>query len=228
MNIKPIASGSKGNAYLADDGKTTLLLDAGVTFKKIQEATGYETGKIAAALVTHRHGDHTAAIPQMIKRGMKIYAPVDVMNRYSGTIPTAKGALLCIGTFEVKPFDVPHDVPCFGWHIVSRETGEKLVYITDAEYVKYRFAGMTHLMIEANHSKERVMERAKEGKLPAKLAERIIKNHMSINTALGFIRANDMKKIKQIYLLHLSDDNSNAEDFKRQVQEETGAEVYVF
>ena len=83
-------------------------------------------------------------------------------------------------------------------------------------------------MLEANYSKEKLLERARTGELSVKLAERIMQTHMSIDTALGFIRANDMDKIKQIYLLHLSNGNSNAEDFKRQVQQETGAEVYVF
>ena len=228
MKIQPIASGSKGNAHIISDGETTLLLDAGVAFKEIQAACGYETSKIAACLVTHRHGDHSRAIPQLIKRGIKVYAPYDVADKFPQVrgIDGKSGAR--INSFMAMSFAVPHDVPCFGWLVDSTVTHERLVYIVDAEYVKYRFRGMTHLMIEANHSRERIMDRAKEGKLPVKLAERIIKTHMSIETALGFIRANDMDKMKQIYLLHLSDGNSNAEDFKRQVQEETGAEVYVF
>lgn len=227
MNITAISSGSKGNAYLVSDGETTLLLDAGVTFKKIQEATGYQTSNIAATLVTHRHGDHTAAITQMIKRGMKVYAPYDVTEKYPGVEPLDSRKTLQVGTFTAIPFDVPHDVPCFGWLIDTAHTSERLVYVTDAEYVKYRFHGITHLMLEANYSKEKLMERADAGELPVKLAERIMRTHMSIDTALSFIKANDMDKIKEIYLLHLSNDNSHAENFKRQVQEETGAEVYV-
>lgn len=228
MDITAISSGSKGNAYLISDGETTLLLDAGVTFKRIQEAAGYNTGKIAAALVTHRHGDHTAAIPQMTKRGMKVYAPQDTADKFPGVEPLESRDTMTIGTFTATPFDVPHDVPCFGWLVDSAHTGERLVYVTDAEYVRYRFSGMTHLMLEANYSREKLMERARAGELPVKLAERIMLTHMSIDTALGFIRANDMGKIREIYLLHLSDGNSNAADFKRQVQRETGAEVYVF
>lgn len=227
MEIKPISSGSKGNAHLISDGKTTLLLDAGVAFRDIQAACNYETGKVAACLVTHRHGDHSKAIPQLLKRGIKVYAPVDVCDHYGGTLPITERQTITIGGFVVTPFRVPHDVPCFGWLIDLPDADERLIYIVDAEYVKYRFYRITHLMIEANHSRERIMERATEGKLPAKLAERIIKTHMSIETAMGFIEANDMDKIKQIYLLHLSDDNSNADNFKRKVQAATGAEVYV-
>ena len=59
------------------------------------------------------------------------------------------------------------------------------------------------------------------------LNRRILHSHMSIDNLKDFIRANDLSKVRQIYLLHLSDDRSNAEDFKRVVQMLTGAEVYV-
>ena len=87
MDITAISSGSKGNAYLISDGETTLLLDAGVTFKRIQEAAGYNTGKIAAALVTHRHGDHTAAIPVLICLLSNIYRTDGYYLRWDGDMP---------------------------------------------------------------------------------------------------------------------------------------------
>ena len=225
MEIKTIASGSKGNAHLVTSGNTTLLLDAGVAFKEIQAATDYNTNAIAAALITHRHGDHSKAIPQLTKRGIKVYAPKDTADHYPGVTIIDSGKHQQLGDFEATPFWVPHDVECFGWELKTQT--EKLVYIVDAEYVPFLFNNLTHLMIEANHSREAVMRRAKEGKIPVKLAERIIKSHMSIEAAMTFIKKQDMSHIKEIRLLHLSDDNSHAENFKRQVQEETGAEVYV-
>ena len=227
MEIQTIASGSKGNAHLVTSGTTTLLLDAGVPFRTIQEATGYRTNLIAACLVTHRHGDHSKAIPHLVTRGIPVIAPHDVAERHPGVLPTSARKMSELGDFTATPFEVPHDVECFGWQLKTRG-GEKLIYIVDAEYVPYTFAGLTHLMIEANHSRDFVMERAKEGEISMKLAERILRTHMSIEAALAFIRKNDMSKIKEIRLLHLSDDNSHAERFKRQVQRETGAEVYVF
>ena len=146
-------------------------------------------------------------------------------EHYPGVTIIDSGKHQPLGDFEATPFWVPHDVQCFGWEL--KTPTEKLVYIVDAEYVPFLFHGLTHLMIEANHSREKVMERAKEGKIPMKLAERIARNHMSIEAAMTFIKKQDMSHIKEIHLLHLSDDNSHAENFKRQVQEETGAEVYV-
>lgn len=226
MDIKTIASGSKGNAHLVTSGGTTLLLDAGVPFREIQEAMGYRTELIEACLVTHRHGDHSKAIPQLVRRGITVYAPQDTADRYAGALPASNGKTMLLQDFMATPFCVPHDVPCFGWQLKTQD-GEKLLYVVDAEYVPFLFAGLTHLMIEANHSRDAVMRRAREGGISMKLAERILRTHMSIEAAMAFLRKNDMSHIKEIRLIHLSDDNSRAEDFKRQVQRETGAEVYV-
>ena len=67
----------------------------------------------------------------------------------------------------------------------------------------------------------------KDERIPLSLAERVAGTHMSIDTLLSLLRANDMTKVRQIYLLHLSDMSSDAERFKKLVQQETGAEVYI-
>ena len=107
------------------------------------------------------------------------------------------------------------------------ETGEKLIYITDSAYVKYTFSGLTHIMIEANYDEDIMLGNVRDEKIPFSLAERVAGTHMSIDTLIDLLRANDMTKVRQIYLLHLSDNNSDAEVFKKLVQQETGAEVYI-
>ena len=209
MDIKIIASGSSGNAYLIGDGKTRLLLDAGIPFKRIQIGCGFRTSSIDACLVTHRHGDHAAAIPKLLQRGLTVYSNADVAGLYPGVQ------------------HVEHDVPCYGYQVTSEETGEKLVYITDSAYVRYTFTGLTHIMVEANYAQEIMIENVRDERVPLSLAARVMETHMSIETLLDLLRSNDMSKVRQIYLLHLSDNNSDAEAFKRQVQQETGAEVYI-
>ena len=150
MNIKILASGSSGNAYRISDGKTSLLLDAGIPFKEIQKGCDFRTGSISGCLVTHRHGDHSKAIPKMLQRGMHVYSNDDVAVLYPGVQAMKPLLEYGIGTFSVLPFEVEHDVPCYGYQVESQTTGEKLVYITDGAYVKYTFTGLTHLMVEAN------------------------------------------------------------------------------
>ena len=227
MDIKILASGSRGNAYLIGDGKTSLLLDAGIPFRAIQVGCDFRTGSISGCLVTHRHGDHAKAIPKMLQRGIHVYSNVDVAALHAGVRAMQPLLEYDIGTFSVLPFEVEHDVPCFGYQVESLATGEKLVYITDSAYVKYTFKGLTHIMVEANYAQEIIVDNAKNERIPVYLAERVIKTHMSIETLLGLLRANDMSAVQQIYLLHLSDGNSDAESFRRQVQQETGAEVYI-
>ena len=227
MDIKTLASGSSGNAYLIGDGRTRLLLDAGIPFKRIQIGCGFKTSSIDACLVTHRHGDHAAAIPKLLQRGITVYSNADVAGLHEGVQELAALKEHSIGTFHILPFEAEHDVHCYGYQVTSTATGEKLVYITDSAYVRYTFTGLTHIMIEANYDEDIMLGNVRDEKIPFSLAERVAGTHMSIDTLLELLRANDMTQVRQIYLLHLSDNNSDAERFKQQVQQETGAEVYI-
>ena len=227
MDIKILASGSSGNAYLIGDGRTRLLLDAGIPFKRIQIGCGFKTSSIDGCLVTHRHGDHAAAIPKLIERGITVYGNADVAEFYEGVQELAALREYTVGTFRVLPFEAVHDVPCYGYQVTSTATDEKLVYITDSAYVRYTFTGLTHIMIEANYDEDIMLGNVRDEKIPFSLAERVAGTHMSIDTLIDLLRANDMTRVRQIYLLHLSDNNSDAEAFKKMVQQETGAEVYI-
>ena len=227
MDIKVIASGSSGNAYLIGDGHSRLLLDAGIPFRRIQIGCGFRTSSIDACLITHRHGDHAAAIPKLIERGIAVYSNADVAEFYEGVQEIAALREYTVGTFRILPFEAEHDVPCYGYQVTSTKTDEKLVYITDSAYVRYTFTGLTHIMIEANYDEDIMLSNVRDEKIPFSLAERVAGTHMSIDTLIDLLRANDMTKVRQIYLLHLSDNNSDAEVFKRLVQQETGAEVYI-
>ena len=227
MDIKIIASGSSGNACLIGDGRTCLLLDAGIPFKHIQIGCGFRTSSIDGCLVTHRHGDHAAAIPKLLQRGITVYSNEDVAGLYPGVQSVEARREFRIGTFRILPFEAEHDVPCYGYQVTSTAMDEKLVYITDSAYVRYTFTGLTHIMIEANYDEDIMLGNVRDEKIPFSLAERVAGTHMSIDTLIDLLRANDMTKVRQIYLLHLSDNNSDAECFKRQVQQETGAEVYI-
>lgn len=227
MDIKVIASGSKGNCYRISDGSTTLLLECGIRFESIQAGCGYKTSNISGCLVTHRHGDHAKSVKKLIQRGIPVYGPKDLEEAYAGVTVWEPLQYHRIGSMTVLPFAVKHDVECHSYQIET-DDGEKLLYVTDTAYVHYTFAGLTHIMIEANYSKTQMIDNMGKGRLPEYLVKRIMKSHMSIETLLEMLRANDMKSVKQIYLLHLSNMNSNAAQFKELVQRHTGAEVYVF
>ena len=56
MKIDSLASSSAGNVYVVSDRDTTLLLECGVTYKKLLKLTGFEISRFAACLVSHSHG----------------------------------------------------------------------------------------------------------------------------------------------------------------------------
>lgn len=133
-----------------------------------------------------------------------------------------------IGTFTVVPFGVVHDATDpVGFMIDSSVTKERLIFLTDTVYSPYRFADITILMIECNYDLETLDKKVAEGRLDPSLRNRVRRSHMSLDQVIELLQANDLSKLKRVYLMHLSDGNSNEELMKRRVQEVTGVPVVV-
>lgn len=126
-----------------------------------------------------------------------------------------------VGPFQVLPFEVEHDCPgALGFLIQAGQ--DKLLFAVDTHYVHYRFAGLTHICVECNHSAETMSPET----TPAELS-RLSRSHFSLERVLGFLAANDLSRCREIHLLHLSDRNSDAGLFRRRVMQATGIPVYV-
>ena len=82
-------------------------------------------------------------------------------------------------------------------------------------------------MIECNYVKSVLDKQVEDGKLNTNLRNRIVKNHLSLETLVEALKAADLSRCKKIYLMHLSDGNSDEELIKRTIQETTGIEVVV-
>lgn len=232
MEVKVLASGSSGNAYRISDGETALLLDAGIPLKAIQAGLDFRVRDIKGCFVTHAHKDHSKAAKDLARLGVDIYTSkgtADACGLTGHRIKVVRALEeLVVGTFRVLPFDVQHDAPePLGFLCTSSATGEKLLYFTDTYYLKYRFQGVTHIMAECNYSEEGIRNSVEAGYIPVELVPRLVKSHMSLEHLLDMLRANDLRLLRQIYLIHLSDNNSNAEKFREEIQKQTGAEVYV-
>lgn len=232
MLIHPIASGSSGNAYYISDGQSSLLLDAGIPLARIQAGCGYRVSQLSGCLVTHGHGDHVKAAKDLAKLGVNIYTSrgtIDMVGLSGHRIhPVQALEKFQAGTFEVLPFDVEHDVPePLGFLMHSTATGERVLYFTDTYYIRYQFEGLTHILMEANYDPEAMEKNVREGYIDVRRARRTIGSHMSIDTAIKTLESFDLSRLQQVYLLHLSNDNSQAADFKRRVQALTGKEVYL-
>ena len=232
MDIKILASSSAGNAYRISDGRTSLLLEAGIPIKAIQVRCGFKVTQMDGCFVSHSHKDHSKAARDLAKLGVDIYTSKGTIEAcgLSGHRIHAIKALqeLTVGTFKVLPFDVQHDAPePLGFLFTSTFSGEKLLYFTDTYYIKYKFQGLTHIMAECNYDTETLQRSVEAGYIPIELVPRLVKSHMSLEHFLDMLKANDLSKVRQIYLLHLSNNNSDEKRFKEAVQKLTGAEVYV-
>ncbi|MEJ8547153.1 MBL fold metallo-hydrolase [Brevibacillus borstelensis] len=231
IEIKPLGSSSAGNAYHITDGCTALLLEAGIRYKDIQRALDFQVSSIAGCLISHEHGDHGKATTDVMKAGINVYTSQGTLEALglSGhrTKPIRAKQQFRIGTWSILPFDVQHDVAEPLGFLLANQTGEKLMFATDTYYIRYRFQGLTHIMVECNYSLQLLNENIAAGRVPSVMKKRLLRSHFSLENVKDFLLANDLSQVQEIWLLHLSDNNSDEAFFKREIQELTGKPVFV-
>ncbi len=123
-------------------------------------------------------------------------------------------------------FPVEHDAAePFGFLIESVFNKKRLLFFTDTYYLKYTFKNINVLMVECNYSREIIKKNVLDELVHDKHKDRVIQSHMSIETLLEFITASAMDDLDAVYLLHMSDSNSDEAEFKKKVQAATSAQV---
>lgn len=230
LEITTIASGSTGNCYRVTDGRTVLMIECGISVTKIKKAFDFKMSSVAGCLISHEHGDHSKAVKDVMKAGINCFMSEGTktsLNISRHRVKTVKSKeLFTVGTFKIMPFDTQHDCSePFGFLIQSRK--DKLLFATDTYYLKYKFPGLTKIMIECNYSKTILDENIKNGSCPEVIRNRIVKSHFEIENLKDFFRANDLSKVQEIYLIHISSGNGDPELFKNEIQKITGKPVYV-
>lgn len=231
IDITVIASGSSGNCYHIADPTTTLMIEPGIRFRKIREAFSFNLSSVAGCLVTHEHGDHAKATKEVMKAGIDCFMTretADALNLSGHRLKLIKpGELFTAGTFKILPFSTQHDAVNPVGFLIQSETGEKLLFVTDTYYLRYRFKGLNYILIECNYSKEILEENIRSGAVPPEIRNRIVKSHFELENVKRFFRANDLSAVRQIHLIHLSGQNGDPDRFKTEIQETTGKPVYV-
>lgn len=203
-----LATGSKGNGYILTNGEDTLLIEAGARYKEMLAGLDYKIETVNGMIVSHEHKDHSKYIEQYLKKGLLVHMPRSMKNNLDlsyvyNAITVDIGVTYELGNFTIKPFELVHSVDCLGYYIYHKDLG-KMLFITDTEYVKYRFnkLGINHIVVEANYSKE-LLNRGKVN------SNHVLKGHMEINTTTNFLKENDTDSLKNVVLVHLSDSNSD-------------------
>lgn len=231
MDIQTIGSGSSGNCYLIKGSATSLLLEAGISYKRMQKAVRFRTSQIKGVLITHEHLDHAKHVKEYMNNGLDVYMTqgtkdaLELEPHYRLKVIKKRNAFK-VDEFNILPFEAVHDAAePVGFVIANGDN--KLLYATDTKYIKYQIPGLTHIMLEANHEYEYMMQNVEEGVLHQSLANRIMNSHMSLETAIKYLSKIDKSKLKEIMLIHLSDTNSRKNYFKEKIQGATGALVTV-
>lgn len=201
MKLMVIGSGSSGNGYLLTDGIETLVIESGKRLLDVKKALNFQIRGIVGAIDTHTHGDHHKYASEYELAGIPVWTPWKDDNLRQ---------VKTFGGFTVKSFECIHDVPCVGYLIEHHDSGLKMLYATDTEYVRYTFKGLTAMLIEMNHSDEYI------DKNSAKYSH-VKQGHLEKQTTIDCIRANMNEKMRNIILCHLSRD-ADPTEFMESVQ----------
>ena len=223
MRLVSIASGSSGNCIYIGSDNTHILVDAGISNKRIEQGLneiGIKGGELNGIFITHEHSDHIKGLNILTKKhGVPIYATretlEEIQNKADGAMPEELLCPVCpdvnvsVGDLEIKPFSIDHDAANPVAYRVQH--GRKSVAVaTDmghyTQYIIDHLQGLDALLLESNHD----VNMLQTGKYPYYLKRRIMGDygHLSNETAgrlLNFLLHDNLKKV---LLGHLSKENN--------------------
>lgn len=227
MELCSIASGSSGNCIMIGTGDCHIMIDAGISGKRIEEglnALGHKTSEMKGILVTHEHVDHISGLGVVARRyGLPIYATKGTMEAVFQTKSVGKideslfhmirpDETFMIGELEIEPVRISHDAADPVAYIV-RNQDKSAAVITDLgkydNYIIDKLQGVNVLLLEANHD----VNMLQMGPYPYPLKQRILgdKGHLS-NELCGQLLGKVLHdKFKAVLLGHLSKENNYAE-----------------
>ncbi len=224
MKICSLASGSSGNCVYVGDETSHILIDAGLSGKKIKlglEAIGVDIGSIQALLITHEHSDHISGVGVLSRKyKIPIYSKEKTLKSLlqSKSIGTIDPDLLnkleadtsfFVGNIEVMPFTSSHDAVDPLCYTFTKED-KKIGLATDlGNYNPYILDHLTNanvLYLEANHD-VRMLE---VGPYPFFLKQRILSDlgHLSNDLSAALICALYHEGLDHVILAHLSHENN--------------------
>lgn len=219
-----IASGSKGNSIFVTTSSVNILIDAGVSMKRIFDSLdflGYPPSLLNGIFVSHEHSDHIRSIGAICR---KLRVPLYITRKtYQYSLKTIKevpiepiffepGDLVTVGDMEIKTFSSSHDAVDGSNFVITQTNNDnaKLGLITDLGYPPAMTLQMlkncTTVILESNHDIKMLME----GPYPWELKQRIKSRlgHLSNEQAVGVVNAILHSGLKQVILAHLSETNN--------------------
>lgn len=219
MHIHVLASGSTGNAVLFSLGDNLILVDAGVSARRIERgmaALGYRAGDLKAILLTHEHQDHVAGLEVLARRHFipvytrpKTWKVLACRDKIPPACVKEMDQPINIDDVHIETFSLPHDaVDPVGFCLYHRN--KKVVLATDlgtiTDKVEQALAMTDALVLESNHDPEML----ENGPYPAFLKKRIkgAYGHLSNQQAALLLTRIPRPPVMQVLLAHLSQQNN--------------------
>ena len=214
-----LASGSKGNATYVSDGKTSILIDAGLSGIELQRrltSRNLEPEDLDAILITHEHGDHVRGAGILSRRfklpvyiNQKTEAASPGLGSLHETRPFDCGTTFRIGNLTIHPFSVSHDAEDpTGFKI--GQNGTTMAIATDlgiaTAMVRQHLKNCALLVLEANHDPQML----ETGPYPWPLKQRIQSRvgHLSNSDSKNLLQELQHDNLQHVILAHLSEINN--------------------
>jgi phosphoribosyl 1,2-cyclic phosphodiesterase len=234
VRLTVLGSGSSGNCAVVSTGRTTLLIDAGLSAKQIclrLESAGYSLDQLDGILLTHEHQDHTGGLEVLSgKHPLCLYATPLTQETLLGNLkfrgaPSWKlmntGSAFDFQDLRIECFPVTHDaVDPVGFVIADEES--RLGVLSDVGFVtnliKDRLRGSDSLFVEANYDAQ-LLEA--DTKRPWATKQRISSHHghLSNDQAAELLEAIAHPGLHHVVLGHLSDDCNDPDRVVKRMQE---------
>ncbi len=222
MRLTIFASGSGGNCALVSEGNTHLLLDAGVSARRIAAALahcGLTLDDLSGCLITHTHSDHIAGLATLTKRhatplyatapaGRQLAYRLPVDHLLHTLTPTEDRA---IGGITVRPIPTSHDAPGSAGYRFTAPDGRSACLVTDlgvvTKDVEAGIQGVHAAVIECNHDPNRLQN----GPYPYYLKARIAgpEGHLSNEDGARLCALAAQGGAHTVVLAHLSKENNS-------------------
>ncbi|HPJ00544.1 MAG TPA: MBL fold metallo-hydrolase [Enterococcus sp.] len=222
FQISILASGSSGNSLFIETEKKKILVDAGLSGKKITSLLG-EVGRkpeeLDAILVTHEHHDHIHGVGVLARKyKLDVYANEktwQAMSPLIGNVAVEQkhifemGKILTFGDMDIESFGVSHDAAAPQFYRFYKN-GKSFVILTDtgycSDYLRGTIRGADAYLMESNHD----LEMLRMGAYPWNLKQRILGDRGHLSNEDGALVMTDIltDNTKRIYLGHLSRENN--------------------
>lgn len=237
LRFSVMASGSTGNAIYVETDNQKILIDCGLSGKKMEELFSKidrEPSEIDGLLVTHEHSDHIKGLGVFARRyKTPIYANEKTWRAMEGSLGTISvdqkfvfqtGTVKTFGDLDIESFGVSHDAaePMF---FLFHHEDKRLALATDLGYVSDQIKGTIQqadaYILEANHDIQMLLA----GRYPWNVKRRILgdSGHISNEDAAQALTEMLSDRTKQVYLAHLSKDNNMKELARMSVQQKLEA-----